>query len=117
MSSFLSNCLLPIVFDCTFPFFIYTATYNLFNFQQLYQIRLRDDEDERIKNIEELAKKALTSSSNNVRKVGVRSIIAPNESIGSVKKIEKKKVSKKFSEVTFGDEDDDDHDELGDLMQ
>ena len=35
-----------------------------------------------------------------------------------MKKIEKKKVSKKFSEVTFGDEDDnDDHDELGDLMQ
>ena len=34
-----------------------------------------------------------------------------------MKKNEKKKASKKFSEVTFGDdEDNDDHDELGDLM-
>ena len=62
---------------------------------------MRDDDDEKIKNIEELARKALSSSPNTKK-----SFENNGNSVSVSTKTVKKKASKNYEEV---DEDDDDH--------
>ena len=69
------------------------------------QIRLRDDDNEKIKNIEELARKALsTSPSGSGRKMS--SVKAG--SVGGAGRAEKKKSVKRYTEDDEHDDDDTD---------
>lgn len=91
--------------------------YLSFDFFLVFQIRLRDDDDEKIKNIEELARKALSSSSGSSGSAR-KQIIINNERMPSQmdnKKIARKAQVGRKSNSYINPDDEDDNDDFSNL--
>ena len=91
--------------------------YLSFDFFLVIQIRLRDDDDEKIKNIEELARKALSSSSGSSGSAR-KQIIINNERMPSQmdnKKIARKAQVGRKSNSYINPDDEDDNDDFSNL--